>query len=137
MISPTSPTNRRIDMGNCCGKAEGDPFANPGRVLGTAPPQPKTAPVPAKRTVGGPPRQLGGSSGEATASGGDSEARRRAAEAAEVIPIRQTTVWNFLTQTPIGKSKRQAHGKVGRPIASAKETDQDGYTEGSQCGHGT
>ncbi|KAK2005152.1 hypothetical protein LX36DRAFT_665188 [Colletotrichum falcatum] len=76
-------------MGSVCGKEDkGDNFTSPGRPLGTAPPpQPKTAPIPAR--VGGPPRTLGGgsSSGGSGASGQQSadaaEARRKAAEAAE------------------------------------------------------
>ena len=69
-------------MGNICGKeSKEDNFSQPGRVLGSAPPQgPKTAPVPKK--VGGPPRTLGGSSNEA--SGDAADARRKAALAAEV-----------------------------------------------------
>ncbi|KAK1730782.1 hypothetical protein CaCOL14_002873 [Colletotrichum acutatum] len=74
-------------MGSVCGKEKGDNFDSPGRPLGTAPPpQPKTAPIPAR--VGGPPRTLGGGSGAGGASGQQSsadaaEARRKAAEAAE------------------------------------------------------
>jgi hypothetical protein len=73
-------------MGACCGKASSDAFDSPGRVLGTAPPQPKTAAVPAVKkaaTVGHPPQTLGGG-GEGGPASGDVEARRRAAEAAEV-----------------------------------------------------
>ncbi|KAH7163228.1 hypothetical protein B0J13DRAFT_32373 [Dactylonectria estremocensis] len=66
-------------MGNCCGKTESDAFDQPGRVLGSAPPQGSTsAPVP---KVGGPPRVLGGSS-TAEASGNQEDARRKASEAA-------------------------------------------------------
>ncbi|CAM1506760.1 Fc.00g064010.m01.CDS01 [Cosmosporella sp. VM-42] len=70
-------------MGNICGKTESEPFSQPGRVLGTAPPPNYgTAAVPKK--VGGPPRTLGGG---APAEGGSSlaqdDARRKAAEAAE------------------------------------------------------
>ncbi|KAI5466398.1 hypothetical protein BGZ63DRAFT_376110 [Mariannaea sp. PMI_226] len=70
-------------MGNICGKTESDPFDRPGRVLGTAPPAgPTTAPVPKK--VGGPPRTLGGASSAAEASSQDqTDARRKAAEAAQ------------------------------------------------------
>ncbi|OHF01330.1 hypothetical protein CORC01_03363 [Colletotrichum orchidophilum] len=72
-------------MGSVCGKEKGDNFDSPGRPLGTAPPpQPKTAPIPAR--VGGPPRTLGGGSGGASghqSSAGADEARRKAAEAAE------------------------------------------------------
>ncbi len=75
-------------MGNLCGKESSDSFAQPGRVLGTAPEQPTTASVPAKRTVGGPPRALGGGGGGGSPAAGqssaDNDARRRAAAAAEV-----------------------------------------------------
>ncbi|KZL69122.1 hypothetical protein CT0861_12573 [Colletotrichum tofieldiae] len=74
-------------MGSVCGKEDkGDNFTSPGRPLGTAPPpQPKTAPIPAR--VGGPPRTLGGGSGGGAPgeqSANAAEARRKAAEAAEV-----------------------------------------------------
>lgn len=70
-------------MGSVCGKEEGDNFTSPGRPLGAAPPpQPKTAPIPAR--VGGPPRTLGGSSISGERSADADEARRKAAEAAEV-----------------------------------------------------
>ncbi|KAL7789421.1 hypothetical protein V8C37DRAFT_386475 [Trichoderma ceciliae] len=70
-------------MGNICGKTEPEPFQHPGRPLGSAPPPgPKTSRVPQK--VGGPPRTLGGSGVDAGADSSDpSDARRRAAEAAE------------------------------------------------------
>ncbi|KAK6227199.1 hypothetical protein QIS74_00754 [Colletotrichum tabaci] len=76
-------------MGSVCGKEDkGDNFTSPGRPLGTAPPpQPKTAPIPAR--VGGPPRTLGGGGGSSNGgahgeqSADAAEARRKAAEAAE------------------------------------------------------
>lgn len=77
-------------MGNICGTTERE-TSQPGRLLGSAPPPgPKTSRVPPK--VGGPPRTLGGagsdvgSAGGASAnnSGDPSDARRKAAEAAEV-----------------------------------------------------
>ncbi|KND89456.1 hypothetical protein TOPH_05872 [Tolypocladium ophioglossoides CBS 100239] len=74
-------------MGNICGKEDPD-ASPPGRVLGSAPPAQKTSSIPKK--VGGPPRTLGGStsappSGEDSPGrgGGQVDARRRAAEAAE------------------------------------------------------
>jgi hypothetical protein len=72
-------------MGNVCGKEEPDPFATPGRPLGTTPAKASTAPVPSKaqRKVGGPARTLGGSGSQGESAGSD-EARRRAAAAAEV-----------------------------------------------------
>ncbi|KAH6608708.1 hypothetical protein Trco_002054 [Trichoderma cornu-damae] len=70
-------------MGNICGKAEPEPNPQPGRPLGSAPPPgPKTSRVPQK--VGGPPRTLGGVGGDSGGGSSDpSDARRRAAEAAE------------------------------------------------------
>lgn len=75
-------------MGNICGKTESEP-SQPGRPLGSAPPPgPKTSRVPQK--VGGPPRTLGGAAGSGGSdagganSGDPSDARRKAAEAAEV-----------------------------------------------------
>ncbi|CAI6095600.1 hypothetical protein V2G26_014557 [Clonostachys chloroleuca] len=75
-------------MGNICGKTESDNFSSPGRTVGSVPPDPsvpKTAPVP--RKVGGPPRTLGGGPDsqptKPTAGAADTDARRRAAEAAE------------------------------------------------------
>lgn len=69
-------------MGNICGKEEADPFAQPGRAVGSAPPSgPKTASLPKTVKVGGPARTLG----EASPTAGEpGDARRRAAEAAEV-----------------------------------------------------
>lgn len=72
-------------MGNICGKSESEAFSQPGRVLGSAPPQPQSVPVPAH--VGAPAQTPGGGSapaqGDSRASAAD-DARRRAAEAAEV-----------------------------------------------------
>jgi hypothetical protein len=74
-------------MGNLCGK-ESDPdhFAQPGRTLSSAPPpsNSKTSSVPKK--VGGPPRTLGSNSFPSNAEGSaqQEDARRKAAEAAEV-----------------------------------------------------
>ncbi|KAH8157846.1 hypothetical protein CIB48_g10403 [Xylaria polymorpha] len=66
-------------MGNICGKSESEAFSQPGRVLGSAPPQPQRASVPAH--VGGPPRTLGGGSPSAQGTGGDTDdARRQAAK---------------------------------------------------------
>lgn len=71
-------------MGNICGKTDSKNFSSPGRTVGIpSPSAPKTAPLPKK--VGGPPRTLGGAarSTEDT-SQGQVDARRKAAEAAEV-----------------------------------------------------
>ena len=78
-------------MGNICGKTEPEAFSQPGRVLGTAPPPAAgTAPVP--KTVGGPPRTLGGGSAVAQGSDDPENARRKAAEAAEVRTHQDTLI---------------------------------------------
>jgi len=78
-------------MGNICGKSsKDDAFSQPGRVVGSAPPQNTTSSVPAQaqsqsRKVGGPARALGGGGGNGSSeAGGVDDARRKAAEAAEV-----------------------------------------------------
>lgn len=74
-------------MGALCGKeSRDDNFAGPGRRLDSSPDERATAPLPSnKRVVGGPPRTLGGSSSGGGASSADAaDARRKAAEAAEV-----------------------------------------------------
>ncbi|KAI9882502.1 MAG: hypothetical protein M1823_005751 [Watsoniomyces obsoletus] len=64
-------------MGNLCGKQSSDPFAQPGRTLGSAPaPASGTAPLPRVSAAPRPGRTLGGGRD-------DSDARRAAALAAE------------------------------------------------------
>jgi hypothetical protein len=69
-------------MGNLCGKESADPFAQPGRTLGSAPALQTTSSVPASKkiVVGGPPRTLGGSVSSST----EGDAKANAAAAAEV-----------------------------------------------------
>ncbi|KAK1988691.1 hypothetical protein LZ30DRAFT_776592 [Colletotrichum cereale] len=113
-------------MGSFCGKEDkGDNFTSPGRPLGTAPPpQPKTAPIPAR--IGGPPRTLGGGGGGG-ASGQQSadaaEARRKAAEAAEAS-IPRLSLPSFLFPTfacswPLGAHRQRA---TARAKAASKST---------------
>ena len=76
-------------MGNLCGKQEADPFAQPGRRLGSAPaPSPATAPIPAgaaSRKATGPPQAAGsGAPPSSSNAGAADDARRKAAVAAEV-----------------------------------------------------
>lgn len=67
-------------MGNLCGKAskESDPFAQPGRTLGSAPQKSAEPRAPIPR-IDGQGRTLGGGS-----SGQGADARSAAAKAAEV-----------------------------------------------------
>ncbi|KAI1143423.1 hypothetical protein F5Y05DRAFT_152632 [Hypoxylon sp. FL0543] len=92
-------------MGNICGKSDSDNFSQPGRVLGSAPPQPERSSVPAK--IGGPPRTLGGSSPSPQDSSNADEARRRAAEAAEARAQAATS--------------KSATGKLGTQLAAQKK----------------
>lgn len=133
-IAPRTPTRPRRDrscpspfpprpvpsdaMGSVCGKEKGDNFSSPGRPVGTAPPpqgKPMTAPIPATARVGGPPRTLGGGnpSGEQSSADAD-DARRRAAEAAEVSPRLPTPP---LSQAPWGSSR----------LLGTTGADWDGY----------
>lgn len=72
-------------MGNICGKESkpSDPFSQPGRTVGTAPPS-QAAPRAAVPKISGPGQTLGGGSG-----GEPNDARRAAARAAEVRLVRR------------------------------------------------
>ena len=75
-------------MGNICGKeSKADPFAQPGRTLGSAPPQQSRASIPKGTTgTGASGRTLGGTSAASGNGSGakGSDARGAAAKAAEV-----------------------------------------------------
>jgi hypothetical protein len=74
-------------MGNLCGKESSpDPFSQPGRTLSSAPPTSNTKTSSVPRKVGGPPRTLGSNSSGTNpqSSAQQEDARRKAAEAAEV-----------------------------------------------------
>lgn len=87
-------------MGNLCGKQEASQEASPpGRRLGSTPAATRKATSSVPPKVGGPPRTLGSgpgsgsgpgpsqpSSAEASSSSAHDDARKRAAEAAEVGP---------------------------------------------------
>ncbi|KAM3085995.1 hypothetical protein ACMFMG_003044 [Clarireedia jacksonii] len=94
-------------MGNCCSNSSDptDPFSQPGRTLSSSAPTPPsnqktTSSVPKK--VGGPPRTLGGSS---PSSDEASDARRKAAEAAEARM----------------RSSNKAKGKLGAQLQEQKK----------------
>ncbi|KAL5614360.1 uncharacterized protein BROUX77_000197 [Berkeleyomyces rouxiae] len=103
-------------MGCFCGKPDPDSYASPGRVLGSAPPQPRTAAVP--KTYAGTTQRLGGDSSAGLASpsavgqSDAAEARRRAAEAAE----RRAN--NAASKTP---------GKLGAQLAAQRKKTANGH----------
>ncbi|ROT37346.1 hypothetical protein SODALDRAFT_194734 [Sodiomyces alkalinus F11] len=90
-------------MGAVCGKEKADRFSSPGRPLGSAPPQPTSAPVPARK-VGGPPRPLGGGAPRPSTADRE-EQRKRAAAAAEAR----------------AKAGNKANGKLGAQLAQQKK----------------
>ncbi|RYP65291.1 hypothetical protein DL771_008360 [Monosporascus sp. 5C6A] len=118
-------------MGNICGKSDGDAFAQPGRVLGSAPAQPQRASVPdgaIGRTarppkVGGPPRTLGGSQ----SAGGESpdEARRRAAEAAEARAQAATSKASGKLGTQLAAQRRQTHNETLKEHSNNERRQRD------------
>lgn len=81
-------------MGNLCGKQSEDPFAQPGRTVGSVPPPSNNQTASLPRKVGGPARTLGGSNAKDTGDISPEEARKRAAAAAEVsLPF----LWKLYT----------------------------------------
>jgi hypothetical protein len=122
-------------MGNvCCGKADSDNFQSPGRALGAAPPQPERASVPKSRKVGGPPRTLGGGQEPSADSDATADARRRAAEAAEVNFCSQVERKRMMIDHEIGQSQSSTKDirEAERAAAGAEEADAAGYAQGGQ-----
>ena len=110
------PPGSTLAMGNICGKEEPD-TSPPGRVLGSAPAAQRKSTVP--RKVGGPPRTLGTGPGtgigpgEATTSPGDAgDARRKAAEAAEVRTCRTYIYPPASLSSSETNKRRQARAKA-------------------------
>ncbi|KAL7629351.1 hypothetical protein AAE478_000871 [Parahypoxylon ruwenzoriense] len=111
-------------MGNICGKSESDNFSQPGRVLGSAPPQPERASVPSK--VGGPPRTLGGGSPSSPPDGGNSdEARRRAAEAAEARAKAVASKPTGKLGTQLAVQKKQTRNETLKELSNAEIRQRD------------
>ncbi|KAK0392618.1 hypothetical protein NLU13_2113 [Sarocladium strictum] len=115
-------------MGNICGKQD-DPFAQPGRRVGTSPSSNaqgssnnKTVPVP-KKKVGGPGRTLGGSSQEASSASAD-DARRRAAEAAEARAKGSGKPAGKL-QTQLNAQKKQNRSDTLKEASSQEQRSRD------------
>ncbi|KAL9121730.1 MAG: hypothetical protein Q9187_001711 [Circinaria calcarea] len=112
-------------MGNLCGKSSSsaktsDPFAQPGRIVGSSPPAARSS-LPPKISSQSPGRPLGSSGSGAvapTSAEGGSDARQAAAKAAQVdcsAPIRIG-----------GRGERAARanqpkGKLGRELAKGKQ----------------
>jgi len=95
-------------MGNLCGKPskENDPFSQPGRTVGSAPPT-QTKPRASVPKIGGQGQKLGGSSG-----GESSDARSAAARAAEERA-----------------KANQPKGKLGRDLAKERAQTRTGTME--------
>jgi hypothetical protein len=103
-------------MGALCGKeSSSDPFSQPGRTVSSAPAPQTNSSVPAQRTVGGPPRTLGGSSNPD--SNANEDARKKAAEAAEVSctpwPNRTLQLGNNFLHLETSSGGEKSHGPIG------------------------
>ncbi|KAI1383195.1 uncharacterized protein F4822DRAFT_68219 [Hypoxylon trugodes] len=118
-------------MGNICGKEESENFSQPGRVLGSAPPQPERSSVPAK--IGGPPRTLGASTPNPNPNpnpqnGSDSnvdEARRRAAEAAEARAQAFASKSTGKLGTQLAAQKKQTRNDTLKEISNSELRQRD------------
>ncbi|KAI0508396.1 hypothetical protein F5B22DRAFT_404084 [Xylaria bambusicola] len=117
-------------MGNICGKSESEAFSQPGRVLGSAPPQPQSVPVPAH--VGGPPRTLGGASplAEAQAQGDNraaaaDDARTRAAEAAEARAQATAAKSSGKLGSQLAAQKKQTRNETLQEISNNERRQRD------------
>ena len=122
-------------MGNLCGKPskENDPFSQPGRALGSAPP-PQSHPRASVPKIGNQGQKLGGSS-----SGEVSDARRAAAKAAEVFTPRAhcwcpgegscwiCADWDQIIGTSESKS---AKGQARQGFGKREGTNEDGHIGG-------
>ncbi|XDG06546.1 hypothetical protein ABKA04_006161 [Annulohypoxylon sp. FPYF3050] len=113
-------------MGNICGKSDSDNFSQPGRVLGSAPPQPERSSVPAK--VGGPPRTLGGAGSSPNPpdlSSDAVEARRRAAEAAEARAQAASAKNSGKLGTQLAAQKKQTRNETLKEISDNERRQRD------------
>ncbi|KAI0972540.1 hypothetical protein F4678DRAFT_428393 [Xylaria arbuscula] len=108
-------------MGNICGKSESEAFSQPGRVLGSAPPQPERASVPAH--VGGPPRTLGSPAAQGDSS--DNDARRRAAEAAEARAQAASTKSPGKLGTQLAAQKKQTRNETLQEISNNERRQRE------------
>ncbi|EEP78595.1 predicted protein [Uncinocarpus reesii 1704] len=115
-------------MGNLCSKSSNpsDAFAQPGRVLGTAPdPAPSRVPVPQKKVNSSAGRTLGSNPGT---GGGDAEARSAAARAAEERAAKQNAASNkgkLSSQLAAQKAKTQSRtlNESSQNERAAREVD--------------
>ncbi|AEO54311.1 hypothetical protein MYCTH_2296764 [Thermothelomyces thermophilus ATCC 42464] len=112
-------------MGNLC-SSERDPFSQPGRPLGTTPTTPASASVPASarspRTVGGPPRTLGGGPGPGpTSPGRDADDPRARAAAAAEARLQESQKRKGKLQAQLDKQRRMTDPKV---LQEASKTER-------------
>ncbi|KAI2640508.1 hypothetical protein GGS26DRAFT_538468 [Hypomontagnella submonticulosa] len=117
-------------MGNVCGKSESENFSQPGRVLGSAPPQRQRASIPA--SVGGPPRTLGGSTPNVNPppqpqDGGSAadQAKRRAAEAAEARAQASANKSTGKLGTQLAAQKKQTRNETLKELANNEIRQRD------------
>ncbi|KAI2467702.1 hypothetical protein F4781DRAFT_299263 [Annulohypoxylon bovei var. microspora] len=113
-------------MGNICGKSDSDNFSQPGRMLGSAPPQPERSSVPAK--IVGPPRTLGGAGGSPNSPDTSSdaiEARRRAAEAAEARAQATTSKNTGKLASQLAAQKKQTRNDTLKEISNSEIRQRD------------
>lgn len=109
-------------MGNICGKESksSDPFSQPGRTIGSAPPS-QSAPRASVPKISGQGQTLGGSG-----SGGDrDDARRAAARAAEVSFLSSKVYIGSLCVTGTKCENQPAEGEAGKGSGTAEEADED------------
>ncbi|KAK3693849.1 hypothetical protein B0T22DRAFT_436995 [Podospora appendiculata] len=107
-------------MGNLCGKqsssSSSDPFARPGRRLGSAPAPRSSAPIPAAAST---PRPVVVGSGSGSGNAADDQRRKAAAAAAaEQRTKRANTVGKLGSQ--LAAQKKQTHLETLKEASSAK-----------------
>ncbi|KAI3329157.1 hypothetical protein HD806DRAFT_274384 [Xylariaceae sp. AK1471] len=110
-------------MGNICGKSDSEAFSQPGRTLGSAPPQPQRASIPAH--VGGPPRTLGGSPTPQGNNENPDDARRRAAEAAEARAQAASAKTSGKLGAQLAAQKKQTRNDTLQEISNNERRQRD------------
>jgi hypothetical protein len=134
--APLAVLTRDYVMGNLCGKESSDPFAGPGRQLGSSSPPASsgraTLPSSKKPKITGPGRTL--SENTHAAGGGGDDARRQAAQAAEVCQVPQAQEAPLLNMRIGTRAKGEASkGQTGGAAGTAEATDKDRHFRINDC----